>query len=110
MNNSFLEKQINVAKDNFNYFFMKMITKIIKLFIVFTCILLINQFFDTLFMNIITLLFTLIFIFRVYKIIDEYTYILNDIKNTFIDIEFPFIVDTNVIKNDLIGMVVKYEK
>lgn len=110
MNNSFLEKQINTAKDNLNYFFMKMITKIIKLFIVFTCVLLINQIFDTLFINIITLIFTLFFIFRVYKIIDEYTYILNDIKNTFNTTKFSFIVDTDIIKKDLIGMVVKYGK
>ncbi len=110
MKSSLLEKQINEAKLNFNYFFMMMISKIIKNILILTCFLLINQIFDTLTINIITLLYTIYSIFSIYKVIDDYNYILNDIKNTFEDEEFVYIIDTNIIKDNLVRSVVKYGK
>ncbi len=110
MKNSLLDKQIKEAKINLNYFFMVMIVKIIKQSILLTTILLINQLFDTLIINIITLFFTICSIFIIYKIVEHYNYILNDIKNTFSNVDFTYIVDTYFIKESLLKKVVKYGK
>ena len=110
MHNSFLEGQKKNAQDNFNYFFMIMIVKVIKILIILACILLINQIFDTLVINIITLILTVCSILSIYKIVDDYNYILNDIRNTFKDIDFNFNIDINIIKNYLYKKVEKYGK
>lgn len=110
MYNSLLDKQKEAAKNNFNYFFMIMIVKVIKVLTILACVLLINQILDILIINIITLIFTICSIIIIYKIVDNYNYILNDIKNTFKDIDFSIIIDTNVMKNYLSKKVVKYGK
>lgn len=110
MNNRLLEKQKRDAKINFNYFFMVMITKIIKVFILLTCILLFNVFIDRLVVNIISLIATITSIYIIYQIINKYRYILNDIKNTFNDEEFIYIIDTNIVRDSLLNKVPKYGK
>jgi len=110
MYNSLLEEQIKDAKINFNYFFMEMILKIIKVFAFLICILLINQIFDFLFINIITLLFVLCSIYIIYKIINNYNYFLNDIKHTLFKESFSYVLDTEIIKDTFLKGVVKYGK
>ena len=107
---NFLDKQINDAIGNFNYFFMKMITKILINIIILSCVLLINGIFNILVINIITIIYTMYAVFNMYKIVDNYTYIMNDIKKTFNNVDFSLILDTNIIRNNLLDLVVKYGK
>lgn len=110
MKNSLLEKQIIDAKINFNYFFMTMIIKLFKVTTIFGCILLINQIFDILIINILSLIYSLITIYIIYRIIDNYNYILKDIKKTFAKEVFTYTIDTNTFKDQLFEKVVKYGK
>lgn len=110
MNNGLLEKQKREAQRNFNYFFMVMITKIIKVFIVLTCVLLFHCFINILLVKIISLVTVMISISLIYKIIDRYRYILNDIKKTFNNEEFIYIIDTNIARNLLLRKLPKYGK
>ncbi len=105
-----LNKQKNDAKNNFNYFFMSMIIKIFKCLVFLLSFLLINLIFDILVINIITLIFTIYTIFKIYGIVDEYNYILNDIRNTFNKEEFNFIIDYDYLKNNLFKGILNYEK
>ena len=76
----------------------------------FTLFLLINQIFDILIINIITLILTLYTAFYIYYIINYYGYYLNDIQNTFMNEDFSYIIDTEVIKNELLKGEVNYGK
>ncbi len=109
MKNCFLEKQSDSARNSYNYFFMKMVTKILIYLILLAVFLLINQIFDILVINIITLLLSIYYVFNIYKVIDNYSYILNDIRNTFTKIDFSLVLDINTVK-DNIYKVVKYGK
>lgn len=110
MKSSILLRQINDAKTNYNYFYTIMITKVAKKIIALVCILLLNQIIDTLFINIISLLYLFYSIFSIYKVVDEYSYIIKDIKNTFKNDEFTYIIDLSNIKETLYKGVVKYGK
>ena len=110
MQNALISKQIRDAKDNFNYFFMSCIVKIIKSMLLLASILVLNVIFDNLIVYIITLLYTLYTLYKVYNIINMYKYILDDIKSTLYKEKFYYIIDTNKTKNNLFNGVVKYEK
>lgn len=108
--NTFLDIQKEKAQDSFNYFFMIMLSKIFKVFVIFTCFLVINQIIDTLIINIITLILTIYTLFRIINIINYYKYLLNDIKNTFNNVQFTYIFDSDALKNNFIRREVKYER
>lgn len=110
MRKGLLEQQINDARINFNYFFMTMIIKIFKVTIVLGCVLLINQIFDILLINIFSLIYTLITIYIMYKITNNYNYILQDIKRTLGEENLSFTIDKNMVRSELFGEIVRYGK
>ena len=110
MRKGLLEQQINDARINFNYFFMTMIIKIFKVTIVLGCVLLINQIFDILLINIFSLIYTLITIYIMYKITNNYNYILQDIKRTLGEENLSFTIDKRMVKSELFGEIVRYGK
>ena len=110
MKKGLLEQQINDARINFNYFFMTMIIKIFKVTIVLGCVLLINQIFDILLINIFSLIYTLITIYIMYKITNNYNYILQDIKRTLGEENLSFTIDKNMVRSELFGEIVRYGK
>ena len=46
MNKSFFDKQVKLAYDNYNYFFMKMIVKILQISLKLATVLLISEIFN----------------------------------------------------------------
>ena len=46
MNKSFFDKQVKLAYDNYNYFFMKMIVKILQISLKLAIVLLISEIFN----------------------------------------------------------------
>lgn len=110
MKKGLLEQQINDARINFNYFFITMIIKIFKVTIVLGCVLLINQIFDILLINIFSLIYTLITIYIMYKITNNYNYILQDIKRTLGEENLSFTIDKNMVRSELFGEIVRYGK
>ena len=110
MQNSLINKQIRDAKDNFNYFFVAAIVKVIKCMLLLCSVLVLNILFDNLIVYIITLIYTLYTFYKIYNIVNMYKYILEDIKKTLYKEKFYYVIDTNKIKNNLFGKVVKYGK
>ena len=60
MNKTLLDNQIEVAKYNYNYFFTKMIVKILQTCFKLSCILLISEIFNYTIINIIAIIYTII--------------------------------------------------
>ena len=85
MNKSFFDKQVKLAYDNYNYFFMKMIVKILQISLKLATVLLISEIFN-------------------------YTYIIMDIKNTLGYDNISFEVDLNFISNNIFKGLVNYGK
>ena len=63
MNKTLLDNQIEVAKYNYNYFFTKMIVKILQTCFKLSCILLISEIFKYTIINIIAIIYTIISLF-----------------------------------------------
>ena len=107
MNKSFFDKQVKLAYDNYNYFFMKMIVQIsLKL----ATVLLISEIFNYTFVNVIALIYTIISIYSMYETICNYKYIIMDIKNTLGYDNISFEVDLNFISNNIFKGLVNYGK
>lgn len=106
---SYFDLQIREAKENYTYFFIKMIFSIFKIFLKLSIGLLISGIFNYTFINIITLLFTL---YSFYNIFDTYYYyydIINEIKTT-INSDIVLEIDFNKIKFNIFKGMVKYGK
>ena len=110
MQSNLINKQIIDAQNNFNYFFMVIITKIFKWLSLLAVILLISEIINNIIINIITLIFTFYIFYKIYITIDIYKYILDDIKTTLTDIKFNYIIDLKIFKNNLLRKEVKYGK
>ena len=82
MNKTHLDNQIEIAKYNYNYFFTKMIVKILQTCFKLSCILLISEIFNYTIINIIAIIYTIISLFNIYIIISNYKYIIEDIRKT----------------------------
>ena len=76
MNKTHLDNQIEIAKYNYNYFFTKMIVKILQTCFKLSCILLISEIFNYTIINIIAIIYTIISLFNIYIIINNYKYII----------------------------------
>lgn len=106
---NYFDKQMGEAKNNYNYFFMKLIISLFKIVLRITIGLFISSILDCIFIYIITLLFV---IYSVVQIIFTYRYyldIINDIKNT-IGCDLIFEIDFRNISYDIFKGVLKYGK
>ena len=99
MNKTLLDNQIEVAKYNYNYFFTKMIVKILQTCFKLSCILLISEIFN----------YTIISLFNIYIIISNYKYIIEDIRKT-LKLEVSFEIDLNTISDKLFKGILNYGK
>ena len=107
MNMSYIANQLEEAKYNYNYFFMKMIIKIIQLCFNLSFILLLISIFNYLIINIIAIICTIISFISIYNIIKNYMYIIEDIRDT-LNIELSFELDLNVLSNNLFKGMFNY--
>ncbi len=110
MNKSYFDKQVRLAYDNYNYFFMKMIVKILQISLKLACVLLISGIFNYTFINIIALIYTIISIYSMYETICNYKYIIMDIKDTLGFENVSFEIDLNYISNNIFKGLLNYGK
>ena len=122
MDRVFLNNQIEEAKYNYNYFFMQMIIKILRVCFKLSFVLLLSSIFNYLIINILAIICTIIsfiniwsslikkkMLLNIYDIIRKYKYIIDDIKNT-LDIDYLFELDFNVISSNLFKGMFNYGK
>ena len=109
MNKTHLDNQIEAAKYNYNYFFMKMIVKILQVCFKLASVLLISEIFNYTIINIIAIIYTIISLFSIYIIISNYKYIIEDIRKT-LKLEVSFEIDLNTISDKLFKGILNYGK
>lgn len=108
MKKTYIDVQKNIAKNNINFFFMKLIVKILQEFIKLAFVLLISEIFNYTIINIIVLIYTCISIYNVYNISGNYIYIIRDIKETLNINNLSFEIDLNTISNNLFKGILNY--
>lgn len=107
MKYTLLEKQKKIAKDNYNYFLVKLIFKILFILLKLSLILIIYSLIDNIIFNLFVILYIVASIFSIVYNLVKYYYILNEIKlslnmdNSFLVIDF---------RNDIIKKVFSYGK
>ena len=106
MNKTHLDNQIEIAKYNYNYFFTKMIVKILQTCFKLSCILLISEIFNY---TIINIIYTIKSLFNIYIIISNYKYIIEDIRKT-LKLEVSFEIDLNTMSDKLFKGILNYGK
>ena len=102
MDMSYVTNQLEEAKYNYNYFFMKMIIKVLQVCFKLSFILLLSSIFNYLIINIIAIICT-----SIYNIIKNYVYIIEDIRDT-LNIDLSFELDLNVLSNNLFKGMFNY--
>lgn len=110
MNKSYFNNQKVIAYDNYNYFIMRMIVKVIQCILKISIILLISGILNYTFINIIAFVYTIISIYSIYLIICNYKYIIMDIKNTLNYQDLSFVIDLNFISSNIFKGLVNYGK
>ena len=95
MDKTYLEEQLKIARENYNYFFMKMIVKVLQVCFKLASMLLISEIFNYTIINIIA---------------TNYKYIIEDIKKTLKIKEISFEIDLNVIGDNLFKGILNYGK
>lgn len=106
----FLEQQITIAKDNYNYFFMKMIFEVFKIIFKLSIMLLISYIYNFLIINIITLIYSIYAIYCIYFVFKYYINIITDIKVTLGYDDFSFVFDVSFIRYNIFKRLLKYGK
>ena len=107
---TYFDRQIKDARDNYNYFFIKLIFSIFKVIFKLAILLILISFFDYTIINIIALIYTIYSFYGIYSIYNYYIDIINDIKNTLGYNDFVFEFDFNLINKNIFKGVLKYGK
>ncbi len=107
---NYFDKQINDARDNYNYFFIRLIFEIFKIFFKLSIMLLISGIFNYIVINIIALLYAIYSMYNIGIIFKYYLNIINEIKNTMGFNNYVFEIDLNFISRNFFKGVVKYGK
>lgn len=106
----FLDKQINETRNNYNYFYIKLIFSILKNIFKLSLILLLSSIFNYTIINIIAIICTIYYFYNIISITIYYFDIINDIRDTLNYEELYFEFDFNILNNDMFRSVIKYEK
>lgn len=108
--NNFFNRQLSLAKENLNYFFMTAITKILIFIFKLSLCLIINGIFDYFIINIICLLYTIYSMTCIYRMVNYYSEIIRDIKAIIKADKLYFEFDFNILKNSLFRKKENYGK
>ena len=100
------DRQVKDAKNNYNYFFIKLIFSILMVVFKLFIVLLISTIFNLTFVTIIALIYLC---YSLYDIVCIFKYYLN-IKNTLGYDNFVFEIDLNLISRMFFKGMVKYGK
>lgn len=98
------------AKENYNYFFMKLLFGILKVIINLSVVLFISVIFNYLIFNIIALVYTIYSMYVIYSVIKYYTDIISDIKNTLGYNYYSFEIDFSLINKNFFKGILRYGK
>jgi len=107
MKYSFFDKQKLHAKENYNYFFMKMVFKIILTSFKISTILIFRQIVNNYIINIFTIIFIIFLIYNICENIIKYNKILKDIKKTLNINDLYIEID---LRGNLLKKVLNYGK
>lgn len=107
---NYLDKQIFNAKENYNYFFVKLIFELFKILIKISFVLVLCSFFNNIFINIIAGIYLIYAIYFIYFVITYYFNIINDIKETLGYDNLFFEIDLRNLNGRMFMSVVKYGK
>lgn len=107
---NYLDKQIIMAKNNYNYFFMKLLLSVLKIIFKLSIVLLISSIFNYLIINIIAIIYTIYSLFAVLYFSKYYIDIINDIKNTLGYNNYSFEIDFSLIDKNIFKGMLKYGK
>jgi len=107
---NYLDKQVIDAKNNCNYFFVKLIFCVLKNLFKLSIILLISGIFNYTIISIVVLVYTIYSLYDTFNVCKYYFNIINDIKNTLGYNDFYFEIDFNLIHSDFFRGVIRYGK
>lgn len=110
MRSSFFDKQISIARDNYNYFFIKLVFSILKSIFKLSIMLIISSIFNYTIINIIVLIYAVYSLYNICSTVNYYLDIIKDIKNTLGYDDLAFEIDVNLINSNFFKGVVKYGK
>lgn len=110
MNKKYLEKQIITAKENYNYFFTKIVISIFRTIIKLSIVLLIGIIFNSVIFNIFQLLYIIYLLYDINNILNYYFDIIKDIKNTLNIEDNKFEIDLNLMYNNFFSRVIKWQR
>lgn len=105
---NFLDKQINEARENYNYFFLKLIFLIFKNIFKLSTILFLCSIFNYTVINIIAIICTVYYFYSIISISKYYFNIIKDIKDTFGYEDFSFEINIDLLHNDIFNGEIKY--
>lgn len=106
---NYFDRQIDDARSNYNYFFIKLFFSILKIIFKLSIILIISNVFNLTFINIMAICYTIYSFYEIYRVCTYYIDIINDIKNT-LEINLVFEINFNNISKNILNGVVKYGK
>ena len=106
----FLDKQINDARNNYNYFFIKLIFLIFKNIFKLSVILLLSNVFNYTLINIIAIISTIYYSYNIISIINYYMNIIKDIKDTLGEDKLYFEIDLSLLYCNFFKGVIRYGK
>lgn len=106
--NNFLTAQFIIAKDNLNYFFMRMLANILKFLFKISICLIINSFINVLAINIMLILYIIYTIYNMVKNIIYYINIINDLRTNLEIKDLSFEIDMRQLKNFLFERRIYY--
>ena len=107
MKNSYLEKQISRAKDNYNYFIAKLITSILKILCKLAVVLLLGSIFNNTIFIILELLFAIYSLYNINYVLNYYLDIMKDIKQTAKLENKYFEIDLNLVQTNLFSRTIR---
>jgi len=107
---NYLEKQFRDAKDNYNFFFVKLVFDILKILVKLSIILLISSIFNYFIVNIIVFIYIFYVIFNIYNLSNYYFGIISDIKETMGYSDLSFEIDFSLININYLKGALKYGK
>lgn len=110
MNKTFLDIQKEHARENFNYFFMKLISKTLNYLLKITLFLLVTEIFDYTIISIFCFIYVIYSIYSMYNVYSNYNSIMKDIKESIDGDEIYYEIDFHQLKNNLLGKEVNYGK
>ena len=107
MKYTLLDKQKDIAMENYNYFLIKIVFKVLFIFFKISILLIVNQFFNSIILSLLCIFFIILSIYSMFYNIKKYYYILNDIKKTLNYTETYIIID---FKSYSIKKIFSYSK